>query len=185
MTLKRILLPLSLLMMTPAVVIFAQEPSAPPADAAAVTTLVAATQPAHAGDYRLGIGDQILIRVSNDPDLNEKQFRIDPTGIVVGPVIGRIHAAGMTPAELEKEINTRLGVYLQEPDAAVSVMEFQSQPVSIFGEVMTPGVHQLQGRKTLVEMLAVAGGARADAGPTVRITSGSSLRPGSSPRRDR
>jgi polysaccharide export outer membrane protein len=64
----------------------------------------------------------------------------------------------------------RLKVYLEEPDVAVSVAEYQSQPVSVFGEVMTPGVHQLQGRKTLVEILAMTGGVKAEAGPSVRIT---------------
>jgi polysaccharide export outer membrane protein len=162
MGLKRILT-LSLLMVTPALVSFAQEPAPAPAPAAEAP-------PAASGDYRLGAGDQILIRVSNEAELSEKQFRIDPSGILNAPMIGRVQAAGLTSAQLEKEINRRLAVYLQEPDAAVSVTEFQSQPVSVFGEVTTPGVHQLQGRKTLIEMLALAGGIRAGAGPTVKIT---------------
>jgi polysaccharide export outer membrane protein len=121
-------------------------------------------------EYRLGAGDQILIRASNAPELSEKLFRIDPTGFINAPTLGRVEAGGLTVAALEKELDRRLGVFLQEPDAAVSVMEYQSQPVSIFGEVLTPGVHQLQGRKTLVEMLSTAGGIRPGAGPTVRIT---------------
>ena len=35
----------------------------------------------------------------------------------------------------------------------MSVAEQKSQPVSVFGSVNTPGIFQLQGRKTLVEML--------------------------------
>lgn len=165
MGLKR-LLTLSLLVVTPALVSFAQEPAAPPAPATAAT----GAQPQVESGYRLGAGDQVLIRVSNEPELTEKQFRLDPSGVLNAPVIGHIQAAGLTSMQLETEINKRLGVYLQQPDAAVSVLEFQSQPVSIFGEVATPGVHMLQGRKTLVEMLAQAGGIKLNAGPTVRIT---------------
>ncbi|MEI9973834.1 MAG: SLBB domain-containing protein [Ignavibacteriota bacterium] len=38
------------------------------------------------------------------------------------------------------------------------------------GSVANPGVQQLQGRKTLLEIISAAGGAKADAGPTVKIT---------------
>src|SRR5207248_358585 len=44
-----------------------------------------------------------------------------------------------------------------------------SQPVSVIGAVNSSGVHQLQGRKTLIEMLSLAGGVSPEAGPTVRI----------------
>jgi polysaccharide export outer membrane protein len=52
----------------------------------------------------------------------------------------------------------------------VTVTDFRSQPVSVVGAVTNPGVHQLQGHKTLLEILSMAGGPRPDAGPFVRIT---------------
>src|SRR5690606_35035898 len=56
------------------------------------------------------------------------------------------------------------------PHVAVNVVEFRSQPVSILGAVRSPGVHQLQGRKTVVELLSQAGGIREDAGYQLHIT---------------
>jgi polysaccharide export outer membrane protein len=85
-------------------------------------------------------------------------------------MIGHIEAGGLTVDQLEAEIVKRLKVYLEQPDVAVSVAEYQSQPVSVFGEVASPGVHQLQGRKTLVEILSMTGGLKPSAGPMVRIT---------------
>jgi polysaccharide export outer membrane protein len=120
--------------------------------------------------YRLGSGDQILIRAANVPDISEKPIRVDLNGNINMPMIGRIQAGGLTVDQLESEITTRLKVYLEQPDVAVSVAEYQSQPVSVFGEVVSPGVHQLQGRKSLVEILAMTGGVKADAGPSIRIT---------------
>jgi polysaccharide biosynthesis/export protein len=155
---KRILT-LSVLVFSTALTGFGQEPAqASPSGSASP------------GDYRLGSGDQILIRASNAPDLTEKTFRVDLGGFINAPMVGRVEAGGMTVSELEKELRKRLGVYLQEPDVAVNVQEYQSQPVSIFGEVTAPGVHQLQGRKTLVELLSMAGGVRVGAGPTLHIT---------------
>ena len=120
--------------------------------------------------YVLGVGDQIVIRASNAPEISEKPVRIDQSGYINMPTVGRIKARGLTAEQLEAEVTKRLKIYLEAPDVAISISEYQSQPVSIFGEVSAPGVHQLQGRKSLVEMLATSGGLRADAGPTVRIT---------------
>ena len=53
---------------------------------------------------------------------------------------------------------------------AVTVTEFRSQPVSVIGAVGQSGVRQLEGRKTLIEMLSLAGGVTAEAGPTLRIS---------------
>ncbi|MGQ9633392.1 MAG: polysaccharide biosynthesis/export family protein [Bryobacteraceae bacterium] len=53
---------------------------------------------------------------------------------------------------------------------AVSVTQFRSQPVSVMGAVKQPGVVQLEGHKTLVEILSEAGGLAPDAGYTVTIT---------------
>lgn len=120
--------------------------------------------------YRLGPDDQVVLRVANAPDITDKPVRIDADGYIKLPMVGRVQAAGMTAGQLEGELTKRLKVYLEEPDVAVSVAEFHSQPVSIIGAVNSPGLHQLEGHKTLVEMLALAGGLRPDAGPTAKIT---------------
>ena len=85
-------------------------------------------------------------------------------------MVGRVHAAGLTIEQLEAELITRFKVYIKEPDVAVTVTEFHSQPVSVIGAVGASGVRQLEGRKTLIEVLSLAGGVSDDAGPLVRIT---------------
>src|SRR5262249_3523081 len=59
---------------------------------------------------------------------------------------------------------------LNNPQVTINIIEFGSQPVSIIGAVNKPGTHQLQGRKSLVEVLSMAEGLRNDAGGRVRIT---------------
>ncbi|HWE48839.1 MAG TPA: polysaccharide biosynthesis/export family protein [Bryobacteraceae bacterium] len=147
------------------------------APAAAAPAVAAPAQAASTQDrqgekvsYIIGAGDLISIHASNVPELTDKPVRIDMNGYINLPMAGKVQAAGLTVEALEAAVSTRLKVYLEQPDVTISVTEYQSQPVSVFGEVSSPGVHQLQGRKTLVEILALAGGVRADAGPTVRIT---------------
>jgi len=120
--------------------------------------------------YLLGPDDAVTIHAMNAPDLSDKPFRVDADGELKLPMVGRIHAGGLTAEQLEAEIAKRLKVYLVDPEVTVSLTEFKSQPVSILGEVTTPGVHQLEGQKTLLEILAVAGGLRPDAGTTIKIT---------------
>src|SRR5207247_8690786 len=113
--------------------------------------------------------DQIVIHAVDVPDISEKPQKLDRGGDLRLPMGGRVHAAGMTVAELERELTKRLKLYLEEPDVSITVVESRSQPVSIIGAVAASGIKQLEGGKTLVEVLSMAGGLTADAGPTVRI----------------
>jgi polysaccharide export outer membrane protein len=121
-------------------------------------------------NYTLRADDQVTIHALDAEEISEKPVRIATNGTIELPYIGRVHAAGLTVEQLEEELNTRLKVYIKDPQVSVTVGEMHSQPVSILGSVMTPGVHQLQGKRTLIEMLSVAGGTRPDAGYRVKIT---------------
>jgi len=119
----------------------------------------------------LGPGDQILIRAIDIEEIDNKPVLIDRRGNINLPVVGQLQAAGLTPDQLEAALRLRLTRVLRHPpDVSVSVTEVHSQGVSVLGAVNTPGVHQLQGEKTLFEVLSLAGGLRADAGYTVIIT---------------
>jgi polysaccharide export outer membrane protein len=120
--------------------------------------------------YVLGPDDQITIRALDVEEISEKPIRIEMSGHIRLPLVGRIEAAGLTVEQLENEISQRLKEYVKEPEVTVSIVEFRSQPVSVIGSVKNPGVHQLEGRRTLVEILALAGGLADDAGYSLKIT---------------
>ena len=138
-----------------------------PVLATAQVPVAAATAPT---SYVLGPDDQITIQVADAPDISGKPQRIDPNGDLRLPMVGRVRAEGLTVDQLEAELITLLKVHLQEPDVAVTVTAFRSQPVSVIGAVTQSGVRPLEGRKTLIEVLSQAGGVTADAGPTLRMT---------------
>src|SRR3954447_7837399 len=121
-------------------------------------------------DYILGADDQISLWTPEAEELDKKVVRIEGNGSITIPLIGTLKAGGLTPSQLSAEISKRLEKYYLKPQVVVSVSEYRSQPVSVYGAVNTPGIHQVQGRKTLVEMLSLAGGPRLDAGPTVVVT---------------
>lgn len=144
-----------------------------PAESPGGNALPPAAHPAVAAapGYVLGPGDQISIRVVNFEEINDKPISIDLSGCIRLPMAGQIVASGMTVEQLGAEISKRLETYVLHPDVSVSVTEFRSQPVSVIGAVRTPGVQQVQGQKTLLEMLSLAGGLdNLTAGSIVKIT---------------
>ncbi|MBV9268324.1 MAG: polysaccharide biosynthesis/export family protein [Acidobacteriaceae bacterium] len=122
-------------------------------------------------DYELGPGDRIALHV---PDLEEEignePYLINLAGDLDVPLVGRVHAAGLTVDKLQTQIMAQLKGNLRNPTVAVFIAEFGSQPVSVLGAVTSPGVRQIRGRKTLFEVLSEAGGLRNDAGNTIKIT---------------
>jgi len=97
-------------------------------------------------------------------------IRIDARGSISLPMVGRLHAVGLTTEQLADLIEERLKKYLQHPDVSVYLVEMRSQPVSVLGAVTNPGVHQLQGHKTLFEVISLAGGLKPEAGYSIKIT---------------
>lgn len=120
--------------------------------------------------YTLGPGDQIVVRAADIEEITDKPIPIDSRGFVDLPMIGRMHAAGLTTEELEANAQTRMKKYLVDPKISIYIAEIRSQPISILGAVQQPGVHQLQGEKNLFEVLSLAGGLKDNSGNVVKIT---------------
>lgn len=125
---------------------------------------------APATDYVLGAGDQISLSVEDMPELSEKSLRIDPDGNIDLPLIGNVHAAGLTLRQLRAALASRLSKYVTEPEIAINLTENQSRTVSVLGEVNSPGVRELSGPRSLIQVITLAGGVKADAGPRVIVT---------------
>jgi len=120
--------------------------------------------------YQLGPDDELEISGAELDEPANKSTRIDGNGAVQVPLVGRVHVAGLTVAQAEQELNKRLSAYIRQAQIGINVKELRSQPVSVLGAVNSPGVHQVQGHQTLLEMLSLAGGIRPDAGYSIRIT---------------
>ncbi len=143
----------------PAVFTAASVPTPPPPPATADST-----------SYLLGAEDLLTVRVFAADDIPDKPVQIDNDGTLTLPMIGPVHAAGLTVEQLQANLVTAYKKYFKDPQVSVQVNEFHSQPVSVAGNVTTPGVVQLRGNRNLMEVISMAGGLRPDAGDTVQIT---------------
>jgi polysaccharide biosynthesis/export protein len=145
-----------------------QTPQAPPAAGQAPPAAEPAGEQVRP-DYTFAAGDQILIRAPGADEINEKPFRIDAEGFLNLPLIGRVKAGGLNITQLEAELVKRLREYIVQPQVFVSVTQFHGAPVFFEGMFLHPTIVTLQGRRTLLEMLAVVGGLQPNAARRIKI----------------
>jgi polysaccharide export outer membrane protein len=116
-------------------------------------------------DYRIGPEDLIEVTVFEDEKLN-RAVRVSSQGNISLPLIGVIRVKGLTSTELEREIRDLLSEkYIQNPNVNVFIKEYRSQRISVIGAVEKPGTFDISGQKTLLDLLAMAGGLKEEAGP--------------------
>jgi len=124
---------------------------------------------ASASDYRIGAEDLLEISVYDAPDL-ERTVRVSADGWISLPLVGDIEAAGSTTRGLEAKIKGLLQRnYMTNPHVSVFLREVHSHPVAVFGAVEKPGVFQVRGAKSLIEVLSMAQGLADDAGDSVIV----------------
>jgi polysaccharide export outer membrane protein len=140
-------------------------------------------QPAHADvvappsalalpDSRIGPDDLLSIAVFEAPEMNTV-LRVSASGDISMQLLGEVHAAGLTPSELQSVLQGLLRrTYMRDPHVGVFIQELQSHAVSVVGAVKMPGVFQIRGPKSLLEILSMAQGLGDDAGDTVSIVRG-------------
>jgi len=119
----------------------------------------------------IGAEDVLDVEVFDTPELSTATARVTESGDVNLPVLGPIQVAGLSPNEaalkIETELKTR-GIMLQ-PHVTVSIVESAPRGATLLGEVKSPGVYSVMGRRRLLDLIAMAGGLGPNAGKLVSI----------------
>jgi polysaccharide biosynthesis/export protein len=125
----------------------------------AVSLLVLTQASAKPEDYRLGAGDLLRIAVFDHEELSV-DARISQSGNITFPLVGQVQVAGLSTRDAELLLARRLieGGFVKQPQVAVLVSEYQSQKVSVMGQVAKPGQYPLDASKKVLDALALAGG---------------------------
>lgn len=115
-------------------------------------------------NYVLGAGDQIIIDVWGDSELNV-QYTIAPDGHITVPGIGRIQLSGMNVKQAESRIRTQFSTIYSDLDSsephtflAISVGNVRTIKVNVMGEVRTPGTYTLSSFSSAFHAMYAAGG---------------------------
>jgi polysaccharide biosynthesis/export protein len=116
----------------------------------------------------VGPDDSVTIEVLDSDEIS-KTWRVSTQGDLSLPLIGTIHAAGLTAEQLKEKLTAELKRYIRDPQVTVYIADVRSQPVTLAGAVHRPGTFQLEGPKTLLEVLMMGLGPDA-AGPTLIVS---------------
>jgi polysaccharide export outer membrane protein len=120
-------------------------------------------------EYQIGAKDLLEISVFEVPELNIT-VRVSENGLVNLPLLGELQAEGLNRSDLEKKIATLLEKnYLKNAQVTIFIKEFQSKKISVMGAVRTPGMIDLIGRQSLLQIISMAGGLSEQASDTVII----------------
>jgi polysaccharide export outer membrane protein len=134
-------------------------------------------------DYRIGPEDLLEITLFNVPGAQGilgaqvMDSGVTPRTVVVRvtqqgqlslPLIGELDVKGLTVLGVEKKLREAYDKYIYNPQVGVLIREFR-QRASVIGAVQKPGVFELTGPKSVIELLAMAGGVSEKAGTQVHI----------------
>ncbi|MBS7223511.1 MAG: polysaccharide export protein [Limosilactobacillus oris] len=128
---------------------------------AAVTALWTGT--ACAEEYYMRPGDELNIVVTQQQDLgnsstNQSPFVVRPDGNVSFPLVGEIHAEGMTVSQFTDVLQQGLARYIVDPDVSVNISKLGRVRVYVFGEVKKPGAVELEKGHTVIDAIGAAQG---------------------------
>jgi polysaccharide export outer membrane protein len=116
-------------------------------------------------DYRVGPEDLLVVNVFGQDPLN-REVRVNGQGQISLPLVGMVCVAGLNTQQIRQRLEESYGSeFLRNPQISVEVKEFHHQRVAVTGAVAKPGYYDIIGPRTLLEVLAMAGGLSNKPGP--------------------
>jgi len=110
-------------------------------------------------EYKIGAKDLLEISIVELPELNQT-IRVSEDGSITLPLIGKVSIDGLTKEEVEKKLAEMLleQNYVKNARVTVFIKEYQSKRVALIGAVNKPGMYELVGRMTLLQLISLAAG---------------------------
>jgi polysaccharide export outer membrane protein len=125
-----------------------------------VATMIATLACAGPGETLLiGSGDTLHVQVLDTPEM-EQHPRVTDAGEIPLIGVGNLHVAGLTPAAAAAKIQESLisKHYMNHPEVTVTVEQYATQTVSVLGQVKTPGAYAIATPRSILSVIALAGG---------------------------
>ncbi|MBA3527600.1 MAG: polysaccharide export protein [Pseudomonadota bacterium] len=114
-------------------------------------------------DYKIAPMDTLSVTVFRVPDLTG-EYAVDLLGQISIPLVGDVLAADRTPEELDRVLTAKLGEkYFVNPDVSVGIKASAGRLVTVDGAVNKAGTYPVVGPLTLMQAVALAGGADEEA----------------------
>jgi polysaccharide biosynthesis/export protein len=124
-----------------------------------VMCLVGTASAATTESLLIGPGDRLFVHVIDTPEADQHPTVTDAGEIpVIG--IGNVKVSGLTPAGAASIIRDGLiaAHYMNHPEVSVAIEQYATQNVSVLGEVKASGTYPIATPRSILDVLALAGG---------------------------
>jgi polysaccharide export outer membrane protein len=106
--------------------------------------------------YQLDTGDVVRLTVF-DQDNITGSYKVDSTGHIMVPLIGKVVARGLSLEQLDERVTQQLkSSVLRDPDVTLEIAQYR--PFFIMGEVTSAGQYSYIPNMTVETAIAIAGG---------------------------
>ena len=109
------------------------------------------------GNYVVGPGDQVLIRVWGQINFNA-ELTVDRNGMVYIPQVGTVHVGGVPYDELRQHVHDAVGRIYKNFDVSVNLGQLHAIRVFVTGQARYPGSYTVSSLSTLVSAIFATGG---------------------------
>jgi polysaccharide export outer membrane protein len=110
------------------------------------------------GTFQLESGDVVRVYVWNEPNHSRDAVLVRPDGKISLPLVGDVHAAGLTVRQLAGAVKAKLTSFVANARVDVSLVTARSYQIFVMGEVRTPGTFTPQSQVNVLQALSLAGG---------------------------
>jgi polysaccharide biosynthesis/export protein len=110
-------------------------------------------------DYVIGEEDMLTVSIWKERDLTGAVV-VRPDGRITVPLVGEVKVVGLTPLQLETQLEEKLKPFITVPKVSVAVNQINSRKVYLIGQVMREGAFPINSSMTVLQVLAGAGGLR-------------------------
>jgi polysaccharide export outer membrane protein len=123
-----------------------------------------------AAEVLLGPGDVVKLSVYGSPDMSV-ETRVSESGSMTVPLLGPVQVGGLSVVQAERKIGNALekGGYLKKAQVNLLITTLTNNQVSVIGQVNRPGRYPVEGKRKVLDLLALAGGISGDGGDTIDL----------------
>lgn len=108
-------------------------------------------------DYVLGPGDKVVVDIYGGSQ-KSLQLTITPDGDIVIPGYGPMAMAGLTVAQAQARLRSKLGARYTSSEIKMTLGQIRTIMVNVMGEVKAPGTYRLSAFASVFHALYMAGG---------------------------
>ncbi|BBB90714.1 MAG TPA: polysaccharide biosynthesis/export family protein [Methylomusa anaerophila] len=111
-----------------------------------------------AEEYHLGVGDVFTVSVWGLDELQVEDIIVGAEGNINFPVVGQLKVAGLSTNDLAANIAAGLAKYVRDPKVSVIITKYRTTRVYVLGEVVKPGMYEIEKYCNILDALGAAGG---------------------------